>query len=455
MMSIFKPIMRAILCKEPEEIKTVQAVTTRQQAKIAAELEQQEQLASAASGASPVEIDTIPTMSEPEQSPPIDLAITFPWPDDLFTASKDRKRLTRSEKRANCRRMVNDRTHPVSIMEEEFASSHIAEEQRMDTSLEKAWKSTGMDGSTYYVQGQKLYHRSYDPLGNELEQLVLPQSKRHQAINLAHSVPMAGHLGNRRTTSRLLRRFFWPGIHRDVAAACRSCPACQKAARKPSTKAPLHPLPVISEPFERVAIDIVGPLPRTKHGNKFLLTLIDYGTRYPEAVPLRTTDSASVAMGLMTIFTRLGVPKEILSDQGSNFLSELMEELYRMIGARHLRTSPYHPQTNGAVERFHGTLKHMLRKTSTDSHGWDDLLPFVLFALREVPCASTGFSPFELMFGRHVRGPLDILKAAWTTDSTHLSTAAAWVFEMRERLNDMRNIALDTQVQEKAATTER
>jgi transposase InsO family protein len=110
-----------------------------------------------------------------------------------------------------------------------------------------------------------------------------------------------------------------------------------------------------------------------------------------------------------------------------------MEELYRMIGARHLRISPYHPQTNGAVEHFHGTLKQMLRKTSTD------LLSFVLFALREVPCASTGFSPFDLMFGRHVQGALDILKAAWTTDSTWLSTAAAWVLEMREQLSVVAN----------------
>ena len=120
--------------------------------------------------------------------------------------------------------------------------------------------------------------------------------------------------------------------------------------------------------------------------------MVDYGTRYPEAVPLRSTDSAAVATALMGIFTGLGVPKEVLTDQGSNFLSSLIEELYRMLETLHLKTSPYHPQTNGAVEKFHGTLKHMLRKTTTDKRDWDTVLPYVLFAFRKVPCASTGLT---------------------------------------------------------------
>ena len=172
-----------------------------------------------------------------------------------------RPRLTRDEKRANRIRFVRDQIHHIFIAEDEL---YTLKKQKTDPSLQKVWKSVDTDGSPYYLQDQKLYHLSYDSLGNELEQLVLPQTKQHQAINLAHSVPMVGHLGTRRTTSRLLRRFFWPGVHRDVAAACRSCPTCQKAAKQPSARAPLHPLLVISEPIERVAIDIVGPLPHTK-----------------------------------------------------------------------------------------------------------------------------------------------------------------------------------------------
>ena len=119
---IFKPIMRAILCEKPEERKAVQAVITRQQAKVAAEVEQQEQQASASSGASPIDINTIENDPAIEESPPTNLATTFPWPDDLFLESTDRTRLTRTEKRADRQKIASDQTRHVSIMEEEFAS---------------------------------------------------------------------------------------------------------------------------------------------------------------------------------------------------------------------------------------------------------------------------------------------------------------------------------------------
>ena len=112
----------------------------------------------------------------------------------------------------------------------------------------------------------------------------------------------------------------------------------------------------------------------------------------------------------MTMFSRVGVPKEILTNQGTNFASKLLAELYRLLQVKAVRTSPYYPQTDGLVERFNCILKSMLRKTVTDEgKDWDRLLPYVLFAYREVPQSSTGFSPFELLYGRAVQGPLDIL----------------------------------------------
>ena len=110
----------------------------------------------------------------------------------------------------------------------------------------------------------------------------------------------------------------------------------------------------------------------------------------------------------MKFFSQVGVPKEILTDQGTNFMSKLLTELYRMLHVHPIRTSPYHPQTDGLVERFNRTLKAMLNKLVGDEgKNWDQLLPYLLFAYREVPQASTGFSPFELVYGRQVRGPLD------------------------------------------------
>ena len=123
----------------------------------------------------------------------------------------------------------------------------------------------------------------------------------------------------------------------------------------------------MSEPFSRIAMDIVGPLLRSRSGNKYLLVLCDYATRYPEAVPLKSIDAESVAEELIKVFARMGVPQEILTDQGSNFTSQLLVELYRLLQVRPIRTSPYHPETNGLVERFNQMLKSMLRKAVTET----------------------------------------------------------------------------------------
>ena len=151
-------------------------------------------------------------------------------------------------------------------------------------------------------------------------------------------------------------------------------------------------------------MDIVGPLPRSRTGNRYILVLCDYATRYPEAIPLRTIDAEHIAEQLIGVFARVGVPQEILTDQGSNFTSQLLAELYRLLHVQSIRTSPYHPQTDGLVERFNQTLKSMLRK-SVDKEGknWNKMIPYLLFAFREGPQSSTGFSPFELLYGREVK----------------------------------------------------
>lgn len=117
-----------------------------------------------------------------------------------------------------------------------------------------------------------------------------------------------GHFSNRKTEDALKRAFTWPGVSRDVKIWCRACPECQKAARPVNHHAPLRPLPVIREPFSRIAF---GPLPRTKQGNKYLLTSIFLGSKYPDAVPLKRVDAKSVAEAMLEVFSRTGLPKEI------------------------------------------------------------------------------------------------------------------------------------------------
>lgn len=117
-------------------------------------------------------------------------------------------------------------------------------------------------------------------------------------------------------------------------------------------------------------------------------------------MPLRSVDAKHVVEELK-LFTRVGVPAEILTDQGSNFMSQLLMEVYRLLHIEPIRTSPYHPQTDGLVERFNKTLKAMLKKAaSEDGKNWDRLIPYLLFVYREVPQSSTGFSSFEMLYGR-------------------------------------------------------
>ena len=188
-------------------------------------------------------------------------------------------------------------------------------------------------------------------------------------------------------------------------------------------------------------MDIVGPLTRSSCGNRFVLVVCDYATRYPEAVPMKHVDAASVAEELVSIFSRVGVPKEILTDQGTNFTSHLLAELYRMLHVKPIRTTPYHPQTDGLVERFNHTLKMMLRKTAVkEGVDWDVMLPYLLFAYREVPQASTGFSPFELLYGHHVRGPLDVLSETWQSSTKSEESVVSHVLSIQDKLEKMKYI---------------
>ncbi|KAL5496902.1 hypothetical protein EMCRGX_G013275 [Ephydatia muelleri] len=178
-----------------------------------------------------------------------------------------------------------------------------------------------------------------------------------------------------------------------------------------------------------------------RSGHKYILVICDYATRYPEAVPLHSCEAERIAEELMKLFSRVGIPKEILTDQGSNFTSRLLAELYAMLQVRAIRTTPYHPQTDGLVERFNQTLKAMLRRTvNQEGKDWDRLIPYLLFAYREVPQASTGFSPFELLYGRKVRGPLDVVKEQWEADEKSNKSVVSYILAIQDKLASMADL---------------
>ncbi|KAL0149347.1 hypothetical protein M9458_055385 [Cirrhinus mrigala] len=266
--------------------------------------------------------------------------------------------------------------------------------------------------------------------------LVVPKNKTETVLELAHSHPMAGHLGAQNTAQRIRDRFHWPGLEAEVKRFCQACPMCQRTSPRKPPPSPLIPLPIIGVPFERIGMDIVGPLPRSGRGHEHILVIVDYATRYPEAVPLRQATAKAIARELFLLFTRVGLPSEILTDQGTPFMSRLMADLCRLLKVKQVRTSVYHPQTDGLVERFNQTLKQMLRRVAAeDKKDWDLLLPYVLFSIREVPQASTGFTPFELLFGRQPRGLLDVAREAWEQQPAAYRTVIEHVRDMRSKID--------------------
>lgn len=266
----------------------------------------------------------------------------------------------------------------------------------------------------YFMVKNGLLYRICQVHGEEVEQLLVPRAYIPKVLYLAHTHLLGAHLGGEKTYERVMARFYWPGVKKEVEEYCRHCAECQLHSPKVPYKNPLIPLPIIDVPFRRIGMDIVGPLPKSSRGHKYILVLLDYATRYPEAVPLRTATGKTIAKELFLFFSRVGIADEILTDQGTCFMSQVLKEMCRLLRVTQLRTSVYHPQTDGLVERFNKTLKSMLRKLiEEDGKDWDQLLPYLLFAIREVPQSSTGFAPFELLYGRRPRGLLDLAKEAW------------------------------------------
>ena len=270
-----------------------------------------------------------------------------------------------------------------------------------------------------------------------VHQVVVPKCYRSHIMSVAHDEPMSGHLGVGKTFDRILHHFYWPNLKQSVAEHCKTCHVCQMVGKPNQNppKAPLKPIPVFDEPFSKVIIDCVGPLPKSRLGHEYILTIMCSSTRYAEAIPLRSIKAKPVGEALKLFFTRFGLPKIVQSDQGTNFTSKLFRERLGALGITQVTSSAYHPQSQGALERFHQTLKSMMRTYCFDhSKDWDEGLPFLLFAIREVVNESLGYSPFELVFGRSVRGPLALIKEKCLADKPAKESILNYVLLLKERL---------------------
>ena len=331
-----------------------------------------------------------------------------------------------------------------------LSKSQLIQEQQTDPEISKLiFKALPEDEISqvpicYYIKNGILMRkwRPYDvPADDEwalYHQIVVPKSYRHEILSIAHESPMSGHLGINKTYHKIINHFYWPGLKSDVSKYCKTCHTCQMVGKPNQTipKAQLQPIPTFDEPFSRILIDCVGPLPRTKSGNEYLLTIMCTSTRFPEAIPLRNIKTKSIVKALIKFFTFVGLPKSVQSDQGSNFMSGIFQQVMHELGIKQYRSSAYHPESQGALERFHQTLKNMIRLYCFDTEkDWDKGIHLLLFAVRESVQESLGFSPFELVFGHSVRGPLKLLKETFLSNDETPLNLLQYVSDFRNRLS--------------------
>ena len=309
----------------------------------------------------------------------------------------------------------------------------LVAEVRSDPTL-KGWRELAGKGENGFSWEKDLLYKDVSTHVLDVVQLlVLPKGFRSKVLELAHEG--MNHMGARRVTALLRQRFAWPGMGQDVIRHCRSCPTCQQCAKAPARKVPMQERDVLSEPFESVAVDIVGPLPKGKGGCRFLLTAVCMASRWPEAIPLRSITAKAVSEGLVDMFARTGIPLRLISDQGTQFVGAVVKRLCQSLHIDKIQTTPYHPEGNGVVECMHSTLGAMLTKAASQGLDWVGQIPFALFALRAAPNRDTLFSPFELVMGRQVRTPLDILYQGWAQlDFQELDTGE-WVEWLVDRLS--------------------
>ena len=261
-------------------------------------------------------------------------------------------------------------------------------------------------------------------------QLVVPRSLRDTIFNDSHHTTYGGHFGITHTHSKLQLHYFWPGMSdfvRDRISACHKCVARKSPVNRHH---PMGNVPV-SGKFERVAMDLLDVSVISTKGYKYILVVCDYFTKYTEAYPLKDKTARSVADALMDVWLpRYGFPLFLHSDQGKEFDNVMIHKLSELLGTVKTKTTPYHPRSDGLVERFNRTLLAMLAMFVSQEHdNWDDLLPFMMLAYNTTVHTSTGYTPYRLVFGDECNLPGNLVHRELRADPPpgDPGTYASWV----------------------------
>ncbi|KAK9876450.1 hypothetical protein WA026_012762 [Henosepilachna vigintioctopunctata] len=240
----------------------------------------------------------------------------------------------------------------------------------------------------------------YCDINNNKVRPFVPNTLRKQIFNQFHNL---SHPGIRATIKLISEKFVWPGINKDLQTWSRSCLNCQKSKINKHTSTPFQKFQLPEGRFLEVNIDLIGPLPSSK-GFTYCLTCIDRYTCWAEAFPIKDITAEVVAETFFNNWiSRFGCPKTIITDQGRQFESSLFHSLSTLLGIKRFRSTPYHPQTNGKIERWHRSLKTAIK--CHDSQNWTEVLPTVLMGLRSVIRQDCHISPAEMVYGSPLRLP--------------------------------------------------
>ena len=292
------------------------------------------------------------------------------------------------------------------------------------------------------IEDGMLYRRWENPEGTEANmQLLLPFKYQDEMAKQFHDAPSAAHMGRRRTHAQVQKRAFWYRMAADLKHWIQSCDICQRRKRPGKTPRAPQRTYTAGTPNMRVSMDICGPLIETERGNTHVLVITDQYSRYTRAFALGSTDAETIAEAFERGWiTQMGAPREVHSDQGSNFGSKLFKEVCKLYNGVKTRTTAYHPQSDGMVERFNQTMAAMLHALcGEEPYTWDLQLMYVCQAYNGTKHASTGIEPNRLIYTYPVYFPWDAVVPK--PPDLHEETPPLYVKNMQRRMRRIHQLA--------------
>ncbi|XP_043604719.1 uncharacterized protein LOC122577454 [Bombus pyrosoma] len=284
-------------------------------------------------------------------------------------------------------------------------------------------------------------------------EVTIPRvENRNKIIQEKHESSVAGHKGVTKTYQRIRQHYYWENMKKEIQEYVRACKECQlKKLTRIKTKQPMVLTDTPGRAFDKISMDIVGPLPKTQRENEYILTIQDLLTKYSLGIPIKGTSSAEIAdVFIKQFICRFGSPRAILTDQGANFTSSLIKKVAKKFRIKRYTTTAYHPQSNGSIERSHHVLKEYLKLYIENSRNWDEWVELAMFSYNTSVHEGTKFSPHELVFGHLAREPTGEMMIEENIELTY----AEYLRDLFDKINTIQQMARENLMKSKLKSKE-